>query len=62
MFLLWLVIVIIFFFFLSAYRLWKLINIFYYCEKKKEPKKEKCFKNLKKKKLEVRLRVKKKPI
>jgi len=35
MFPLWLAIVIIFYF-LSGYWLWKLINIFYYCEKKRE--------------------------
>ena len=48
MFLLWLVIVIIFFF-LSAYPLWKLINIFYYCEKKRNLRKKSALKIKKKK-------------
>ena len=60
-FLLCLAIVIIFYF-LSSYWLWKLINIFYYCEKKKEPKKKSTLKIKKNQKLEGRLRVKKKPI
>ena len=43
MFLLCLAIVIIFYF-LSSYWLWKLINIFYYCEKKRNLKNKSALK------------------